>query len=66
MKLKAFPGVCNETMMALWEECKPCLKQTCMKFYARVCRSGSGAVGHQVKRKYTGGLGCPWRMRGTQ
>lgn len=36
-------------MMALWEECKPCLKQTCMKFYARVCRSGSGLVGHQVK-----------------
>lgn len=49
MKLKAFPGVCNETMMALWEECKPCLKQTCMKFYARVCRSGSGAVGHQLE-----------------
>lgn len=37
-------------MMALWEECKPCLKQTCMKFYARVCRSGSGLVGRQVKR----------------
>ncbi|KAM5264104.1 clusterin [Ctenodactylus gundi] len=49
MKLKAFPEVCNETMMALWEECKPCLKQTCMKFYARVCRSGSGLVGHQVE-----------------
>uniref|UniRef100_A0A8C5ZLD6 Clusterin n=1 Tax=Marmota marmota marmota TaxID=9994 RepID=A0A8C5ZLD6_MARMA len=49
MKLKAIPGVCNETMMALWEECKPCLKQTCMKFYARVCRSGSGLVGHQLE-----------------
>ncbi|XP_021572488.1 clusterin [Carlito syrichta] len=49
MKLKAFPGVCNETMMALWEECKPCLKQTCMKFYARVCRSGSGLVGRQLE-----------------
>ncbi|XP_051016688.1 clusterin isoform X1 [Acomys russatus] len=49
MKLKAFPEVCNETMMALWEECKPCLKQTCMKFYARVCRSGSGLVGHQLE-----------------
>lgn len=50
MKLKESQGVCNETMTALWEECKPCLKQTCMKFYARVCRSGSGLVGHQVKR----------------
>ncbi|XP_006153284.1 clusterin isoform X1 [Tupaia chinensis] len=49
MKLKAFPGVCNETMTALWEECKPCLKQTCMKFYARVCRSGSGLVGRQLE-----------------
>uniref|UniRef100_A0A0D9RTW6 Clusterin n=1 Tax=Chlorocebus sabaeus TaxID=60711 RepID=A0A0D9RTW6_CHLSB len=48
-KLKEFPGVCNETMMALWEECKPCLKQTCMKFYARVCRSGSGLVGRQLE-----------------
>lgn len=48
-KLKAFPEVCNETMMALWEECKPCLKQTCMKFYARVCRSGSGLVGRQLE-----------------
>uniref|UniRef100_A0A8C2PML9 Clusterin n=1 Tax=Capra hircus TaxID=9925 RepID=A0A8C2PML9_CAPHI len=49
-RLKASQGVCNETMTALWEECKPCLKQTCMKFYARVCRSGSGLVGHQVMR----------------
>ncbi|XP_012630828.2 clusterin isoform X2 [Microcebus murinus] len=48
-RLKALSGVCNETMMALWEECKPCLKQTCMKFYARVCRSGSGVVGHQLE-----------------
>uniref|UniRef100_A0ABI7ZKB4 Clusterin n=1 Tax=Felis catus TaxID=9685 RepID=A0ABI7ZKB4_FELCA len=49
MKLKASEGVCNDTMMALWEECKPCLKQTCMKFYARVCRSGSGLVGQQLE-----------------
>ncbi|XP_058406446.1 clusterin [Diceros bicornis minor] len=48
-KLKESQGVCNETMTALWEECKPCLKQTCMKFYARVCRSGSGLVGHQLE-----------------
>lgn len=49
MKLKASQEVCNDTMMSLWEECKPCLKQTCMKFYARVCRSSSGLVGHQVR-----------------
>ncbi|KAG8506316.1 Clusterin [Galemys pyrenaicus] len=49
MKLKESQGVCNETMAALWEECKPCLKQTCMKFYARVCRSGSGLVGRQLE-----------------
>lgn len=60
MKLKAFPEVCNETMMALWEECKPCLKQTCMKFYARVCRSGSGLVGRQVRRRHVHGLGSGW------
>lgn len=61
MKLKAFPEVCNETMMALWEECKPCLKQTCMKFYARVCRSGSGLVGRQVRR-HVHSLGSGWEM----
>lgn len=33
MKLKASQGVCNDTMVALQEEYKPCLKQTCMKFY---------------------------------
>lgn len=48
-QLKGSQGVCNETMQALWEECKPCLKQTCMKFYARVCRSGSGTLGHQLE-----------------
>ncbi|NXI41102.1 CLUS protein, partial [Galbula dea] len=41
--------VCNETMLALWEECKPCLKQTCMRFYSRTCRSGSGLVGRQLE-----------------
>ena len=49
-KLKASQGVCNKTTTALWDECKPCLKQICMKFYAPVCRSDSGLVGHQVTR----------------
>lgn len=40
--------VCNETIKALWEECKPCLKKTCVKFYSRTCSSGSGLVGRQV------------------
>uniref|UniRef100_A0A4W2GR74 Clusterin n=1 Tax=Bos indicus x Bos taurus TaxID=30522 RepID=A0A4W2GR74_BOBOX len=50
-KLKASQGVCKKTTTALWDECKPCLKQICMKFYAPVCRSGSGLVGHQVTRR---------------
>nr|XP_003229606.2 PREDICTED: clusterin [Anolis carolinensis] len=41
--------VCNETMLALWEECKPCLKQTCMRFYTRTCHSGAGLVGRQLE-----------------
>uniref|UniRef100_A0A8C0G2N1 Clusterin n=1 Tax=Bubo bubo TaxID=30461 RepID=A0A8C0G2N1_BUBBB len=36
-------------MLALWEECKPCLKQTCMRFYSRTCHSGSGLVGRQLE-----------------
>ncbi|KFP29768.1 Clusterin, partial [Colius striatus] len=41
--------VCSETMQALWEECKPCLKHTCMRFYSRTCHSGSGLVGRQLE-----------------
>ncbi|XP_030054524.1 clusterin [Microcaecilia unicolor] len=41
--------VCNETMLALWEECKPCLKQNCVKFYSKICRSGSGLVGRRFE-----------------
>ncbi|XP_026527323.1 clusterin [Notechis scutatus] len=41
--------VCNDTMLALWEECKPCLKHTCMKFYTRTCHSGAGLVGRQLE-----------------
>uniref|UniRef100_A0A452FCE0 Clusterin n=1 Tax=Capra hircus TaxID=9925 RepID=A0A452FCE0_CAPHI len=48
-KLKASQEVCNETMMALWDECKPCLQQTCVKFYAPVCSSSSGLVGHRLE-----------------
>uniref|UniRef100_A0A8B9PGU5 Clusterin n=1 Tax=Apteryx owenii TaxID=8824 RepID=A0A8B9PGU5_APTOW len=40
---------CNDTVLALWEECKPCLKRTCMRFYSRVCHSGSGLVGRQLE-----------------
>ncbi|XP_048386868.1 clusterin [Stegostoma tigrinum] len=35
---------------ALWEECKPCLKQTCTQFYSRVCRRGFGVVEKDVER----------------
>ncbi|CAM9978052.1 unnamed protein product [Bubo scandiacus] len=48
-ELAARQDVCNETMLALWEECKPCLKQTCMRFYSRTCHSGSGLVGRQLE-----------------
>lgn len=41
--------VCNDTVRALWEECKPCMKQTCVRFYSKTCRSGSGLVGRQFE-----------------
>ncbi|KPP65294.1 clusterin-like [Scleropages formosus] len=47
--LKEEQEVCNETMQALWEECKPCLKNTCVKYYSRTCSSGSGLVGRQLE-----------------
>ncbi|XP_067428314.1 clusterin [Thunnus thynnus] len=48
-KLEQEEEVCNETMKALWEECKPCLKNTCIKYYSRTCSSGSGLVGRQLE-----------------
>ncbi|XP_054474418.1 clusterin [Anoplopoma fimbria] len=48
-KLEQEQEVCNETMRALWEECKPCLKNTCVKYYSRTCSSGSGLVGRQLE-----------------
>nr|XP_057913852.1 clusterin [Doryrhamphus excisus] len=49
VKLEQQDEVCNETMKALWEECKPCLKKTCVKYYSRTCSSGSGKVGRQLE-----------------
>lgn len=51
VKLVHEEEACNETMKALWEECKPCLKTTCVKYYSRTCSSGSGLVGRQVRMK---------------
>lgn len=48
-KLEEEAEVCNDTMRALWEECKPCLKNTCIKYYSRTCSSGSGLVGRQLE-----------------
>ncbi|CAK6975995.1 clusterin [Scomber scombrus] len=48
-KLEQEEEVCNDTMKALWEECKPCLKNTCIKYYSRTCSSGSGLVGRQLE-----------------
>lgn len=49
-KLTEQQSVCNETMQALWEECKPCLRKACVKYYSRTCSSGAGLVGRQVIR----------------
>ncbi|KAL0164948.1 hypothetical protein M9458_040701, partial [Cirrhinus mrigala] len=48
-KLREQQSVCNETMQALWEECKPCLRKTCVKYYSRTCSSGAGLVGRQLE-----------------
>lgn len=49
VKLEQQEDVCNDTMKLLWEECKPCLKKTCVKFFSRTCSSGSGLVGRQLE-----------------
>lgn len=48
-KLGQEEEVCNDTMRTLWEECKPCLKNVCIKYYSRTCSSGSGLVGRQLE-----------------
>ncbi|TSP57632.1 Clusterin [Bagarius yarrelli] len=48
-KLNEEQSVCNESTQALWEECKPCLRNMCVKYYSRTCSSGSGLVGRQLE-----------------
>uniref|UniRef100_A0A8C1EFS7 Clusterin n=1 Tax=Cyprinus carpio carpio TaxID=630221 RepID=A0A8C1EFS7_CYPCA len=48
-KLSEQQSVCNETMQTLWEECKPCLRKACVKYYSRTCSSGAGLVGRQLE-----------------
>uniref|UniRef100_A0A4W5NKE8 Clusterin n=1 Tax=Hucho hucho TaxID=62062 RepID=A0A4W5NKE8_9TELE len=48
-KLSEEQVVCNGTMQSLWEECKPCLKNTCVKYYSRTCSSGAGLIGRQLE-----------------
>lgn len=50
-KMEEAEEVCNDTMRELWEECKPCLKNTCIKYFSRTCSSGSGMVGRQVRHQ---------------
>ncbi|KAM4902885.1 clusterin [Sylvia borin] len=40
---------CNESALELWERCKPCLRQRCLRFYSRSCRRGAGMVGRQLE-----------------
>ncbi|TRZ08021.1 hypothetical protein HGM15179_019086, partial [Zosterops borbonicus] len=40
---------CNDSVLELWERCKPCLRQSCLRFYSRTCRSGAGLVGRQLE-----------------
>ncbi|NXM33765.1 CLUS protein, partial [Oxyruncus cristatus] len=48
-ELAAREADCNDTVQALWEQCKPCLRQSCVRFYSRTCHSGSGLVGRQLE-----------------
>ncbi|XP_041716529.2 clusterin [Coregonus clupeaformis] len=48
-KLSEEQEVCNSTMQSLWEECKPCLKNTCIKYYSKTCSSGAGLIGRQLE-----------------
>ncbi|OWK50525.1 Clusterin [Lonchura striata] len=41
---------CNASAQELWERCKPCLRQRCMRLYSRTCRSGAGLVGRQLEQ----------------
>lgn len=40
---------CNASVQELWQRCKPCLRQRCVRLYARTCRSGAGPLGRQLE-----------------
>lgn len=39
-KLEEAEEQCRESLQAEWEECRPCLEDTCKNFYASTCRRG--------------------------
>uniref|UniRef100_A0A8C0VHW4 Clusterin n=2 Tax=Cyanistes caeruleus TaxID=156563 RepID=A0A8C0VHW4_CYACU len=40
---------CGPEARELWERCKPCLRQRCLRLYARTCHSGAGMLGRQLE-----------------
>ncbi|XP_026142747.1 clusterin-like protein 1 [Carassius auratus] len=39
-KLNEAEQQCKESLKSSWEECRPCLEETCKNFYTNTCRSG--------------------------
>ncbi|MBN3307364.1 CLUL1 protein, partial [Amia calva] len=40
---------CQEALKSSWEECKPCLRDTCKSFYTSTCRRGFSTFSTKVK-----------------
>ncbi|KAJ8378867.1 hypothetical protein AAFF_G00233690 [Aldrovandia affinis] len=43
---------CQESLKTSWEECRPCLEETCKNFYTSTCRRGFSSFSYKVHLYY--------------
>lgn len=48
-KLNEAEQQCKESLKSSWEECRPCLEDTCKNFYTNTCRRGFATFTNKVQ-----------------
>ncbi|KAI4903514.1 hypothetical protein NFI96_027562, partial [Prochilodus magdalenae] len=48
-KLDEAEQQCKETLKSSWEECRPCLEDTCRSFYTNTCRRGFATFSNKLE-----------------
>ncbi len=51
-KLNEAEQQCKESLKSSWEECRPCLEDTCKNFYTNTCRRGFATFTNKVQNSH--------------